>query len=208
VHPIRPWVTRISLGGGILLLVLVTTWWGNHRAPQKGRLKKSSLSQREVSHSWDSEVATRSSSPEATVSPQVGSPPPSATPQVNDKETVLSSIHSAAITYDPASLPQISPFLSSPDPEIRAAAIDGIMLLGDAAGSPLLRQAAAQTGNPAEAADLRAKADYLELPPAKLLTPEKIKLLKERNAAWKNAKAKNGKNMKSVPTTASPPPSQ
>lgn len=96
------------------------------------------------------------------------------------------SIHEAAITYDSASLPTIAQYLTSPDAEVRNAAIDGIMLLGDAAGAPLLRQAALSTGNQLEAAELRAKADYLELPPAKLMTPEKIKMLRERNAAKKN----------------------
>lgn len=110
------------------------------------------------------------------------------------KEEILTGIQNAATTYDPASLPSIARYFESSDPEIRSAAIDGVMLLGDAAGAPLLRQLAASTGNPAEASELRSKADYLELPPAKLLTPEKIKAIKERQAA-KKAKAQK----KSIP---------
>jgi len=100
-----------------------------------------------------------------------------------DKESLLAAINEAAITYDPASLPIIAPHLKSPDPEIRAAAVDAVVVLGDAAGASLLRQAAKTARSSEEAADLRQKADYLELPPA---TPEflkEMKALREQRAA-------------------------
>jgi len=100
----------------------------------------------------------------------------------DDKEAIFTAIHEAAITYDAGSLSLISPHLSSSDAEVRAAAVDGIMLLGDAAGAPLLRKAADQARNAAEEADLRAKADYLELPPAKLLGEGQIQALRARRA--------------------------
>jgi hypothetical protein len=86
-----------------------------------------------------------------------------------DRELVLTSIHEAAITYDPAVLGDIVRHLGSPDPEVRAAASEGVILLGDSSGAPFLREAARKARDPAESADLAAKGDYLELPPAKLL---------------------------------------
>lgn len=108
----------------------------------------------------------------------------STTPEtVAAKEAVLSTIQQAAITYDPASLHIIEPHLSSPDKEIREAAVDGVMLLGDAAGAALLRQAAKQARNPAEAEELQTKAAYLELPPGRLFTPQKLQAMKSRREA-------------------------
>ena len=104
-----------------------------------------------------------------------------------DKQEVLMAMNEAAITYDPASLPVIAPHLKSTDPEIRAAAADAIIVLGDAAGSSLLRQAAKTARTREEADDLQQKADYLELPPA---TPEFLKqmrALREQRAAQRQA---------------------
>ncbi len=120
-----------------------------------------------------------------------------------DKQEVLSAMNEAAITYDPASLPVIAPHLKSPDPEIRAAAVDAIVVLGDAAGSTLLRQAAKSARSREEASDLQQKADYLELPPA---TPEFLKemrALREQRAARQKSAAESG-----AITQPSPVPSQ
>jgi hypothetical protein len=80
------------------------------------------------------------------------------------KQGILEAIHTASISYDPAELPRIQPFLTHPDPEVRAAALNGMIVLGHASGAPLLRDAAKRTANPLEAAELLKKADYLELP--------------------------------------------
>jgi hypothetical protein len=97
----------------------------------------------------------------------------------DDKEVLLADIQAAAITYDPASLPTLAGYLDSADAEVRAAAADGIVLLGDGSGAGFLRQAAKRARNKAEAADWQAKADYLDLPPVSLFSPEKIRALRE-----------------------------
>jgi len=91
-------------------------------------------------------------------------PPP---PQTS-KEIVLHTLGEAATTYEATSLPVIEPHLYSPDPEIRGAALNAVVILGDKAGAPLLRKAALSATNSAEAAELMDQAAYLELPPARL----------------------------------------
>ncbi len=82
------------------------------------------------------------------------------------RQTILETIQTASISYDPVELPRIQPFLTHPDPEVRAAAFNGIVVLGHAAGAPLLREAAKRAATPQEAVELLSKADYLELPSA------------------------------------------
>ncbi len=96
-------------------------------------------------------------------------------------EAVLESIHEASISYDAKELPRIQPFLLHPEKEVRAAAIQGIIVLGDAAGGPLLRSASRQTANPKEALEMLEAADYVELPSASLAPTMK------RRAAEKKA---------------------
>lgn len=95
------------------------------------------------------------------------SPAPSAaTPAPTDRETIFQAIEAASVTYDPASLSKIQPYLTHPDPEVREEALHGIVNLGDAAGAPLLREAARRAPNSQESRRLNEMADYLELPPA------------------------------------------
>ena len=58
----------------------------------------------------------------------------------------------------------IRPFLLDPDPEVRAAARDGMVQLGESDAIPLLRDAAAKLKDPAEIASLQEAADLLALP--------------------------------------------
>jgi hypothetical protein len=65
-----------------------------------------------------------------------------------ERQTILETIHLASISYDAVELPRIQPFLSHLDPEVRAAALNGIVVLGHSAGAPLLREAAKRAGTP------------------------------------------------------------
>jgi len=118
------------------------------------------------------------------------------------KDRVLDRIQIAATTYDPAQLSVIEPYLYHADPEIRAAALDGVVLLGDGAGAKLLRTAAGKTTDPSEALRLKEMADYLDLPP--LPTDSIVSSLKAakkaQDAASSSAKAKPT----GAPDTAAP----
>ena len=88
--------------------------------------------------------------------------PSASTP--TDREKIFQVIEAASITYDPAELPKIQPYLTHPDPEVRAEALNGIVNLGDEAGVPLLREAARRAPNSEESRRLIEMAEYLELP--------------------------------------------
>ncbi len=104
----------------------------------------------------------------------LGASGPEGVTPTSQKQTILSTIEVSSISYDPVELPRIRPFLTDPDPDIRAAALNGVVVLGHADGAPLLRAAAKQSLDPNEAAKLLEAATYLELPPAN------IRLVKKR----------------------------
>ncbi len=81
------------------------------------------------------------------------------------KEAILENIHDAATAYDASALPLIEPYLAHTDPEIRAAAVDGLVALGETGGAALLRDAARKLADPREAVTYLDAAEYLELPP-------------------------------------------
>ncbi len=100
-------------------------------------------------------------------------PQSSPTPSQSEKERILEQVHEAAVTYDPASLPMIAPHLNSPDPDVRMEAMNAVVTLGDAAGAPLLRAQAVKETDEARKSELLRLANWLELPPAKLVLPKK-----------------------------------
>lgn len=77
---------------------------------------------------------------------------------------ILNEIEQASVTYDAKALPQIEPYLLHPDAEVRAAAMNGMIVLGDSAAAPLLRKAAESAATPKESVALSEAADYMELP--------------------------------------------
>jgi hypothetical protein len=79
-------------------------------------------------------------------------------------EDAAAAIQEAVITYSPAGVRAIRPFLHDPDPAIRRAARDGLVQLGEADAVPFLREAALQVEDPEEIASLREAADLLALP--------------------------------------------
>lgn len=86
---------------------------------------------------------------------------------------ILEAIQEASISYEARELPKIQPYLIHPEAEVRAAALNGVLVLGDAAGAPLLRQAASTLKDPREAVKYLEAADYLELPSGSLLAGKK-----------------------------------
>lgn len=81
-------------------------------------------------------------------------------------ERILETMREAAITYDPAGLSKIEPYLLHSDVEVRKAAINAMITLGHASAGPLMRKAAASAYTPYEAVNLLEAADYVELPSA------------------------------------------
>ena len=90
-------------------------------------------------------------------------------------DEILTEIEDAAISYDAEELPILESYLYDPDPAIRAAALDGMLTLGDAAASPMLRAAAENAYTPHEAVAMLEAADFLDLPEGKLPPLKKVK---------------------------------
>lgn len=80
------------------------------------------------------------------------------------KEEILETVHQASITYDPKELPVIQKFLLDADPEIREAARNAMIVLGDGSAGPMLRDASKLAPTPHEAVAMLEAADYVELP--------------------------------------------
>ncbi len=80
------------------------------------------------------------------------------------REKAREEIEAAVITYSPGGVKAIRPWLLDADPEIRAAARDGMVLLGEADAVPLLRDAASKLEEPEEIAAFHEAADLLALP--------------------------------------------
>lgn len=81
------------------------------------------------------------------------------------KAAIITKIQTAATTYNAANLPIIQPYLVDPDPEIRKEALNGMLVLGESAAGPMLRDAAKQMTSDLEAKALLDAAKFIELPP-------------------------------------------
>ncbi|HRJ07586.1 MAG TPA: HEAT repeat domain-containing protein [Prosthecobacter sp.] len=117
--------------------------------------------------------ASGGANPGNPVAPSPNTPAPATVPMDAANEVILQEIEQASITYDAKDLPRIRPFLSHPDPEIREAAINGMIVLGDAAAAPMLREASQIAPTPQEAVRMQEVAAYLELPSGSLVSRTK-----------------------------------
>lgn len=87
------------------------------------------------------------------------------------REQILNHLQEVAITYDASNLPKIQPYLTSQDKEVREAAVNAVVTLGEGVGAELLRQAASQLKDPREKVAFLDAAEYVELPSGSLIQP-------------------------------------
>lgn len=107
---------------------------------------------------------------------------------LSKQEEALAFLHDTSVTYDPAELPKIQPYLLSLDTEVQKAAIDAMVVLGDSAAAPMLREASRQTMDTNAVMEMLKAADYLELPPMDI---KKMAALLKNNASGGNKVANN-----------------
>lgn len=88
---------------------------------------------------------------------------------------ILGEIEDASVTYDAKALPRIEPYLLHADPEIREAAKNGMINLGDAAAGPMLRKASQNAPTPQEAVALLEAANFVELPSGSVILKKRDK---------------------------------
>ena len=125
-------------------------------SPKPGKLQTDRKSKRQ------SDVHERNSQVAEINSDQVKDPLTLAA----EKEAAIEIMQDASTSYDPKELPVIRPYLESPDPEIRDAAVDAMIVLGDASAGPMIRDAAKKVSSPEERKKMEKAADYVELPSA------------------------------------------
>ncbi|BCU79097.1 hypothetical protein [Luteolibacter sp. LG18] len=82
-----------------------------------------------------------------------------------ERDQALAVIEEAVASYEAAAVKRISPYLSSPDRDLRNAAREGLIQLGEPDGIAALRLAATRMSDPADIQACREAADFLELPP-------------------------------------------
>lgn len=80
------------------------------------------------------------------------------------RESARTTIDAAVVTYSPEGVKAIRPYLLDADPEIRAAARDGMVQLGESDAIPYLRDAASKLEDAQEIASLQEAAELLSLP--------------------------------------------
>ena len=80
------------------------------------------------------------------------------------REAARTTIDAAVVTYSPEGVKSIRPYLLDADPEIRAAARDGMVQLGESDAIPYLRDAASKLEDAQEIASLQEAAELLSLP--------------------------------------------
>lgn len=103
----------------------------------------------------------------APVLKSVSEPPPADLP-LPPKEVALNLLVEYSSSYDSRLLPKIEPYLYHRDKELREAAVNAIISLGDASGGSLLRKAAEIAEDPEEVKALIEWAKYVELPSGRL----------------------------------------
>jgi hypothetical protein len=109
---------------------------------------------------------------------------------LSKQEETLAFLHDTSVTYDPAELPKIHPYLLSSDKEVQMAAINAMVVLGDAGASPMLREASRQVMDTDVVMEMLKAADYLELPPMDI---KKMAALFKKNASSQKKDTDNKK---------------
>lgn len=120
-------------------------------------------------------MATAAASPSSGVKEGLDVTPGQMPLDDRPREDILEEIEQLSVSYDAKELPKIEPYLLHPDAEVRKAALNGMIALGDSAAAPLLRKAAAKAPTPQEAVSLIEAADFMELPEGSFISRDRTK---------------------------------
>jgi hypothetical protein len=166
----RKWL----VAGGLALMLAVVTiavvdlrgkpgQGGGEGAPESGR----TTTARPVTDA-------KAAKPAAHVAPPGVEPLPEIDP-TKDPAAVQDEILSLSSQYDASAVRPLAAYLYHSDPEIREATRRGLIQLGEADAIPYLRAAAKEELDPAVAKELTEAADFLALPPMKIVPKPKKK---------------------------------
>jgi len=164
----------LYLTAGLFMALLIFSVYQNQKGQNDS--KNSKYPSRSYTPSKPTPYYSPSPKPPALIAT---TPTPSKSPKAHaeltkdQKESIIDQLQSIGESYDPEFLAQVAPWLSNPDKDVRTAAMNAILLIGDSAGASLLRKAVNLVDDPREASVLLDNADYLELPPSQLGKPIK-----------------------------------
>lgn len=160
----RPRPRQLALAAVALLLGVGAALWVRD-ASQTAPAAPAPAGEAAAATSIPSPAATQAGAATAPAAPTT--PAPAATtgaePPLLDGDAAQEAILDLVVTYDAASVPALARYLAHRDPELRAAARDGLIQLGERAAIPFL-EAAARTAPAEEAKALREAAEFLALP--------------------------------------------
>lgn len=112
--------------------------------------------------------------PNRPPSSRTAGPPPSGNssqaPDPVELAPILDQLAELATDQSPSAIPKIAAYFEDPTPEIRSAARESMIQLGERAAIPYLLKAAESAATTEEAREFREAADFIELP-ADPLTP-------------------------------------
>ena len=184
--------TALIAGGALLLIAAGGMLWP--QSEEAGPTVKTSRASQATPQVAAGKDRGRLAPPEADAEP-------SATGlRDEERSAILNTIEQASVTYDAKALPLIEPYLLHQDPEVRLAAMNGMIVLGEAAAGPLLRKAAEKSTSPKEAVALSEAADFVELPSGTFVP-------KERTSPGTRKPREPGERLKSRPAPTKKDPS-
>ncbi len=152
---------KLSALGALLLVAAVSMAWHTLQS-HPGLVATAPASERHDVHSATSDGSTRSV---AHAQNHISGAQADNTVQAASRQEIIQQLQGAAVTYDPAQLTVIQPYLVDADPTLRSAAVNAMMVMGETSAAPMLRNAAKLLASSDEAKMYERKAAYLELPP-------------------------------------------
>lgn len=154
------------VGTGVILLIAAgsAVWW-NHTTDKNSAEPAGHLSGAAASHERPRPPVDVPTEKQVRGSEAAHEDPAAKAKRDAERQVVLDSLNEAATTYEAAQLPFLNRHLYDKDPEIRKAAKDAMLVLGDAGAGKLLREAARTASTEQERQELLKAADYSELPP-------------------------------------------
>ena len=153
----------IAAGAILLAAAIAAGLWLASRDPQTER--PAATVETKKNHERPRPTATASAAEPVRDTAPAALTPGEKEALLQQHQAVLTILEDAATTYDAAQLPVIEKYLYHKDADIRKAAMDSMVVLGDASAGALLRDAAKSAASPEEEKALLAAADYVELPP-------------------------------------------
>jgi hypothetical protein len=156
------------LAAATVCVVIVVIWLAREKF--SGAKSSGGLTEKDsVTATAATPSATSPQRPRATTEPL---PPIDPSKSVEAAQAEIANLSSQ---YDPSAVRPLAAYLYHTDPEVRSAARRGLMQLGEADAVPYLRAAEKQELDPAEAKELLEAAEFLAIPPMKIVPKVKEK---------------------------------